>query len=147
MIVSDDEIKISDLKPKFVRNTASRKDIEFDDATYRYFRGKNARSVMESVKTNVAKDKSGKPYGVRIVDAGSAPADVLDLKPNDVIVSINGQPVRSRSDIIRIAESLPETTTRVTVVVDRYGRKVTFNIDPRDPKTRRRAGQHLDNQR
>jgi len=144
IIVNDDDIKISDLKPKFTRNTVNRKDIEFDDNTYRYFRGKNARSVMEKVKTNVAKDKSGKPYGVRIVDTGDAPVDVLDLKPNDVLVSINGQPVRSRSDIVRIAESLPETTSRVTVVVDRYGRKVTFNIDPRDPKTRRRAGQHLE---
>ncbi len=145
VVVSEDEVKVSDLKPKFTRNTATRKDIEFDDATYRFFRGKNAKSVMEKVKTNVAKDKSGKPYGVRIVDTGDLPADVLDLKPNDTLVSINGQPVRSRSDIVRIAESLPETTTRVTLVVDRYGRKVTFNIDPRDPKTRRRAGQHLNN--
>ena len=40
---------------------------------------------------------------------------------------------------IRIARGIPPETARVNVVLDRDGERLTYEVDPRDPKTRRAA--------
>ena len=64
------------------------------------------------------------------------------MKPGDILVSINDKPVQSRSDAINVVQQIDPNTDRVKVVVDRRGRLLTYNIDPRDPKTIR-AGRAL----
>ena len=136
---SADNLTLQDLKPEIEYNPSNRNQraIKFDDNSYRYFRGKNAKSVAETVKTSVAKDTSGNVIGLRITGfAEDAPADVFDVRRGDILVSINGQKVASRADAIRLAESLsPEKL--VTVVIDRLGKLITYRVDPSDPKTRR----------
>jgi hypothetical protein len=134
------EVRIQDLKPEIVRRSANVIDINFDDNSANYFKGRTAEKLVESVKTRV-RELPGGQSGVEVLDAGEAPIDKFNIKRGDVIVSINGMPTPDRESIIRVAKSIPETTTRVSVVVDRNGRKLTFNVDPRDPKTRRRAAQ------
>ncbi len=134
------EVRIEDLKPEVVRRSANVIDINFDDNSANYFKGRTAEKLVESVKTRV-RELPGGQSGVEIMDSGEAPIDKFNIKRGDVIVSINGMMTPDRESIIRVAKSIPETTTRVSIVVDRNGRKLTFNVDPRDPKTRRRAAQ------
>ena len=134
------EVRVEDLKPEIVRRSTNVIDINFDDNSANYFKGRTAEKLVESVKTRV-RELPGGQSGVEIMDAGEAPVDKFNIKRGDVIVSINGMPTPDRESIIRVAKSIPETTTRVSIVVDRNGRKITFNVDPRDPKTRRRAAQ------
>jgi len=136
---SAENLTLQDLKPEIEYNPNNRNQraIKFDDNSYRYFRGKNAKSVAETVKTSIAKDNNGNVIGLRITGfAENAPADVFDVRRGDILVSINGQKVTTRADAIRIAEGLsPEKL--VTVVIDRLGKLITYRVDPTDPKTRR----------
>ncbi len=112
--------------------------LEFNAGASEWVRSGAARKAPETIKTGIAK---GAVLGVRLVDFGDAPLDRLRLKRNDTLVSIDGQPATSRADVIRIAEALSPETTGVQVVIDRYGRRITFDVDPRDPKTRRAMAQ------
>ncbi len=118
--------------------------IEFNDGAAEWVRSGAARKALESIKTAIAKDAEGRVLGIRIVDFGEAPLDRLALERGDTVVSIDGQPVASRADVVRIAQALSPETESVEVVVDRYGRRITFDVDPRDAKTRRRMAQHLE---
>jgi hypothetical protein len=134
-------IRARDIQPKMTRVSPNQLDIDFDETTYDYFRGKDVDSVAKTVKTQVAIDpQTGKELGLRItgLDAES-PADRFDVRPGDILVSIDGKPVRSRSDAINIVQGMSPETTRVTVVIDRNGRMITYNVNPQDPRTRRAA--------
>jgi len=52
-----------------------------------------------------------------------------DVQPGDVLVSINGQAVKSRDDAIHIMEGLDRNATTVEVVLDRRGKLITLNVD------------------
>ncbi len=136
---SAQNLTLQDLKPEIEYNPRNRNQraIKFDQNSYKYFRGKNAKSVAETVKTRIAKDKNGKVLGLRITGFGKeAPADVFDVRRGDILVSINGQKITTRADAVRLAERLsPEKI--VTVVIDRNGKLITYRVDPSDPKTRR----------
>ncbi|MDJ0523436.1 MAG: PDZ domain-containing protein, partial [Planctomycetota bacterium] len=126
--VSADNLTLQDLKPEIEYNPRNRNQraIKFDNNSYRYFRGKNAKNIAESVKTKIAKDANGRTIGLRLTGFGKdAPADVFNVRRGDILVSINGQKVTSRADAIRLAERLsPEKI--VTVVIDRNGKLVTY---------------------
>lgn len=145
---SSAKLTLQDLKPEIEYNPRNRNQraIKFDNNTYKYFRSKNAKSVAESVKTQIAKDKNGRVIGLRITGFGAdAPADVFDVRRGDILVSINGQKVSTRADAVALAERLsPEKL--VTVVIDRNGKLVTYRVDPSDPKTRRQV-RYFDNLR
>jgi hypothetical protein len=135
------DLTLQDLKPIVhpdPRNPRS-KVIEFDDNTYRYFRGKNARGIAETVKTQVHKDPTtGRTVGLRITGfQDDAPADVFDVRRGDILVSINGKHVGSRSEAISIAQKLNPDSI-VNVVIDRNGRQLSYRVDPRDPHNKRR---------
>ncbi|MDJ0973617.1 MAG: hypothetical protein QNJ98_04090 [Planctomycetota bacterium] len=135
------ELTPKDLKPEIkVVNTRLR-EVRFDDNSYKYFKARDTKKMVESVKTREVNLPGGKK-GVAIIDPGEAPADIFDFRRGDVVISINGQPTPDRASIIRVAEAIPESATRITIVVDRNGRQITFNVDPRDPKTRRKAAQY-----
>ncbi len=137
-----------ELKPKITRTGADRIDIEFDQATYDYVRGKSVESLAETVKTQPAVDrKTGQPLGLRITGfSGNSPADKFDVKPGDILVSVNGVKIRDRAELVALVQRMPADTRRVTVVIERNGNLITFNIDPQDPKTRR-AARYLDENR
>lgn len=135
------ELEVEDLKPEIkVVNTRLR-EVRFDDNSFKYFKARDTKKMVESVKTREV-DLPGGKKGVAIIDPGEAPAGVFDIRRGDVVISVNGQPTPDRASIIRVAEAIPETATRITIVVDRNGRQITFNVDPRDPKTRRKAAQY-----
>jgi hypothetical protein len=135
-----EDLTLKDLKPKVHRDPTnrSRRAVEFDRNTYDYFRGKNAKGIAETVKTSVAKE-NGRVIGLRITGfQKDAPADVFDVRRGDILVSINGRKVNSRADAINIAQSLSPDNL-VTVVIDRNGKLVTYTVDPRDPRTKRKV--------
>jgi hypothetical protein len=120
-------------------------EVEFDDERlYDEWAGRKIADVAETVKTQPVTDpRTGRPMGIKITGiSADTPADWFDVRPGDVLVSINGQAVTDRADAVRIAQNLPRDVARVSVVIDRNGRKITYNIDPRDPRTRRQA-RHL----
>lgn len=137
-----EDLTLTDLKPILHRDprNSRRRAIEFDRNTYRYFRGKKARTIAETVKTQVQKDpQTGRVLGLRITGFDeNAPADVFDVRRGDILVSINGQKVNSRSEAISIGQKL-DPDKLVTVVIDRNGRLLTYKVDPRDPQTKRRV--------
>jgi hypothetical protein len=127
-----------DWKPTIRTVNSGRRDIEFDENTFTKWKGKKIEDVLDNVRTeNYSK---GGVQGVQIFPLdGNDMASKFDVRRGDVLVSINGQGVKSKDDAIRIARAIPPDTGRVTVVVDRDGRQITYNVDPRDPKTRRSA--------
>ena len=137
-----EKITIVDMRPEVRPNPNNRNEraVIVDDNTYRVLRSKRAKDIASTVKTEVAVDrKTGRTLGMRITGLkdGSA-AGALQVKKGDILVSINGRRVESRSAAISIVEGLkPEGI--VTVVIDRHGRLLTYKVDPRDPKTRRQV--------
>jgi hypothetical protein len=138
------EVTVADLEPVIERTSPNLVEIRFDNNSFDYFRNADADSVASTVKTQVAKDpQTGETLGLRITGfSGDSPADRFDVRPGDILVSIDGQAVQSRSDAINIAQGIDPDTTRVPVVIDRNGRRITYNIDPTDPRTQRQ-GRHL----
>ncbi|MDF1701887.1 MAG: PDZ domain-containing protein [Planctomycetota bacterium] len=137
-----EQLTLEDLKPKILENPNNKrqKAVVFDDNTYRYFKGRNVKTVAQTVKTAIAKDKdTGQVIGLRITGfAEEAPADVFDVRKGDILVSINGQKIASRADAIRVAQGLKDANI-VTVVIDRRGKLVTYRVDAQDPRNRRKV--------
>lgn len=135
----------SRINPTVKYETQNQANVTFDQGTYDYFKKTDPDSIAKTVKTQVARDSQGKVIGLQITGISKeTPADRFDVKPGDILVSIDDQPVKSRSDAMNIVQGLDPNTRLVKVVIDRRGRLITFNIDPTDPKTRR-AARALDN--
>jgi len=140
------ELKLEDLKPDIEINPRNRNQraVKFTRDSYDYFHGRKPKNIASTVKTNIAKDKNGRVLGLRVTGfAKDAPADLFDVRRGDILVSIAGRKVSSRSDAIRIAEHL-DPKKIVNVVIDRNGKLVTYRVDPNDPKNRRKV-RYFDN--
>jgi hypothetical protein len=135
-----------DAKPTIEERDARNTYITFDQTLFDSLRNKDADALAKTVKTQVHKDpKTGQVVGLMITGFGDdSPAQKFDVKPGDILISINGRPVRDRSEAINIAQGLPKDTRNVDVVIERNGKQRTYHIDPSDPKTRRSA-RYLDN--
>ena len=121
-------------------NPRNRRDrvIEFDPITFDALRGQGIGALLKHVKTAPAVDPAtGRTLGIRIVGhEARLPADRFDVRKGDILVSIAGQPVASRADVLRVAATLdPERL--VPVVIDRHGTLHTYRVDARDPRTKR----------
>ncbi len=80
-----------------------------------------------------------RPEGALVagVQQGS-PAANADLKPSDVVVSVDGQPVRDARDLTRrIGAARPGTSVRLTVVRDGAERTVQLTLGQLPGETRR----------
>jgi hypothetical protein len=132
---------LSDVRIGVERVTDASRKVEFDDAAWRYFKYSDPDQLISDVKTEDAKDAKGDPKGVRLtgVPEGSL-ASKFDVRPGDILKSINGKPVRSRAEAIDVVKALPKDIATVAVVIERDGRDILYNVDPRDPKTRSAAG-------
>lgn len=132
--------RLEAMRPRRHVNPRNRRDrvIEFDEATYRALRGKGIGALLKHVKTAPATDEAtGQALGLRIVGHDAQlPADRFDVRKGDTLVSIAGQKVTSRADVIRIAGTL-DPDVLVPVVIDRQGVLHTYRIDARDPVTKR----------
>ena len=115
----------------------NKKAIVFDQATYELFRGADAVAILATIKTQTAiHHPKGHVAGLRITGfQKDAPKDVFQVRRGDIVKSINGRPVRSRDDVLRIVQGLTDQYI-VTVVIDRRGKDITYKFDPRDPRTR-----------
>jgi Lon-like protease len=78
-----------------------------------------------------------RPGGVRVVAVTSGSHAAGVVQPGDVIVSANGKPVRTRTDLAAVAARLEPGDT-MKIVVRRGGKKLTFSIrtiaDSQNPK-------------
>ncbi|MHC5010169.1 MAG: hypothetical protein ACYTG6_04360, partial [Planctomycetota bacterium] len=129
---------IASLRPEIRPEPDGRTRVVLDDASYDYFRLASLEQLGAGVKTREERDRDGSVVGLRIIglDADSALSRFF-VRAGDILVSIDGHPVGSRSDVFVIAESLGPDTTAVTLVIDRAGRLLTVVIDPTDARTRR----------
>lgn len=59
-----------------------------------------------------------------------SPAEAAGIKSGDVIVAIDGEPVRHFFDVMRMISARPDTPTKVTV--ERDGRQLIIDATPRD---------------
>lgn len=115
-----------------------RKEVTFDDDAFTALKDKSVEKLIEDVRTEPY-DRGG-VRGLQIFPTGGGGvADKLDIKRGDILISINGQPIASRDDALRVARAIPPETARVAVVIDSDGERITYDVDPRDPKTRRAA--------
>lgn len=131
----------ADVKIVVVETSESSRKVEFDDLAYRYVRFSNADALMAEVQTEEAKDPQGQPNGIRVTGIGPASlANDFGIKQGDILKAINGTPVHSRAQAIDVVKTLPKEIANVRVVVERNGRDITFDVDPRDPKVRAAAG-------
>jgi len=115
--------------------------LELDAPTVDYFRGRGFAGFTDLVKTAVAKDPgTGRVLGLRLTGMDArVRADTFGIRRGDILVSINDRPVSSRDEAIRIAQGLdPRSDALVKVVVDRAGTLLTFRVDARDPRVKRK---------
>ena len=130
-------------KPVVVSPTENSRSVTFEDAdTYRRFTETGVETMIQEIKTEEAKDKTGQPIGIRLVSGLTKESDLgkFDIQPGDILKSIQGQPTHSRSQAIEIVKKLPKDTQNVTAVVERNGRDILYTVDPRDPEVRKAAG-------
>lgn len=78
------------------------------------------------------------PY-VGAVVAGS-PAEAAGIKEGDLILSIDGRPIRGFEDVQRIVSGSPDET--LTIVVARAGQELTLQATPRLQEISTRLGKH-----
>jgi PDZ domain-containing protein len=78
-----------------------------------------------------------RPGGVRVVAVTSGSHATGKVQPGDVIVTANGKPVRTRTDLAAVAARLKPGDT-MKIVVRRDGKNLTFSIrtiaDSQNPK-------------
>ena len=115
--------------------------VEFDEIAYRFGSRTNMNTMLDDVKTKDAVDAQGKAAGVELtgVNPGSL-ASQFDVKPGDILKSINGTPVHSRDEAVKVVKDLPKDIKIVQAVIERNGRQIVYNVDARDPKVRKAAG-------
>jgi membrane-associated protease RseP (regulator of RpoE activity) len=82
-------------------------------------------SITTCVPANSAALNSNTPCAGKTL--GKSPAQVAGVRPNDKIVSINGQPVRSWNDLHTVLKTEP-VGQPLPMVVDRGGKDVTLTI-------------------
>lgn len=122
-----------------VRETGpGRRAVTFDDATFERFKGQDIEKILENVRTDEYEGPGVK--GLRITPVGDTSiADKLTLMRGDILVSIDGRPTPNRDAAVRAARAVSPDAARVSVEIDRNGQRLTYDVDPRDPKTRRAA--------
>lgn len=134
------QVELKDVRILLEPISESSYKVEFNDFVRPYFDRISPDSLIEDVKTEEVKDAAGQPKGIRItgITAGSV-ASQFGAVPGDILKSINDQAVHSRAEAINVVKGLSKDTTLVKVVVERNGRDILYNVDPRDPKVRAAA--------
>jgi len=100
----------------------------------RVTRGSIGISFLEDQSTNpVTLKELGAPYGVIINSVEpNSPAAKAGLEPGDVITEVNGQPVRTGTDLVNpIAQTPVGQKARLTYVRDRKKNEVTLVVEDR----------------
>jgi len=131
----------AEVRPLLTRPAEGVVKIEFDEATADWVEHFDTDKLLGQVKTEEHRDKNGRPDGVRVtgLDPDSI-ATSFDVRTGDILKSINGVPVHNRAEAIDVVKKLPKTTTNVSVVLERNGRDIVYNVDPRDPRVKSGAG-------
>lgn len=133
--------KVAEVKI-FVKETSPGvRTVEFDEIAWRWGTRTDMNQILDEVKTKDVVDAQGRKAGVEIsgINPGSVPSQ-FDVKPGDILKSINGTPVHDRAEAVDVVKKLPKDVTVVQVVIERNGRQIVYNVDARDPKVRAAAG-------
>jgi hypothetical protein len=128
-------------KPVLETPTENSRRIRFEQDSYDWIGRVNPDSIIAQVQTEEAKNADGTPKGIRVT--GIAPGSIasdFDIRQGDILKSINGTPVHSRGQAANVVKSLPKDVASVAVVIERNGRDILYDVDPRDPKVRAAAG-------
>lgn len=132
------EVALSEAKPEVKVYSPTQRAVRLTEKSMAYLNSHKARKLAESVKTQVVQ-RNGRTIGLQVTGFGKdLSGDVFDVKKGDILVSINGVPVRDRAAVVSLVEGL-DRNKLVTVIIDRNGREITYKVDPSDPKNLRRA--------
>lgn len=132
--------RLQDLGVQTHRSPSGRSHVTLDDASLSFLRTRGAAQVLEAVKLQ-PRTLPGGLGAVEIRHLGDLPADRLLLRVGDAIVRVGGRATATREALVEAVQAIDPTTSRVAVEVDRSGRRLVFQVDPRDNDTRRRAAQ------
>jgi hypothetical protein len=102
---------------------------------------RNYERLVEETRTSTYRDRDGRAMGIRIVGIKSTSvANQFDIRKDDVILTINGVPVTTQSEAVKVVKDrLARKETIITVELLRRGNKIVRRFDSRDPATRRAA--------
>ena len=115
--------------------------VDPDETALHYFRNSEPEKLIGDIKTEEVKDDKGQPSGIKITGIGKDNVvSQFGVVPGDVLKMIDGKPVHSRAEAIEVVKHISPDVANVQVVLERNGRSVTYNVDPRDPKVRAAAG-------
>jgi hypothetical protein len=109
-------------------------------ASYDHY-AKNLEQTLSQVKTEEAVGSDGRARGVRVT-GGIGPGTIgeeFDIQAGDILLTVNGRPVHNRNDVATVLRGLPKDTASIQVVIERNARQIVYEVDPRDPDTRRGA--------
>ncbi len=127
------------LKVRVAKTPVGVHEVSLDVASWEMLRRHGRKALAESVRTTpVADAVTGAPVGLRLAFDQPELAEAFQIKRGDVLVSVNGRPVHTRADLLALADTLEEGEL-VTVVIDRNGKRITYRVDPRDPRVVRGA--------
>lgn len=102
--------------------------------TGKVIRGSIGVTFQEENSANpVLMKELGAPYGIVIEDvAPGSPADKVGLKPGDVITQVNGQAVRSGSDLVNpIAQTPIGQSVQIRYIRDKQQKDATLTVADR----------------
>jgi hypothetical protein len=102
---------------------------------------RNYERLVEETRTSTYRDRDGRAVGVRIVGIKSTSvANQFDIRKDDVILKVNGIPVTTQSEAVKVVkDQLSKKATIITVELLRRGNTLVKRFDSRDPATRRAA--------
>jgi len=101
----------------------------------------NYEQLLQETRTQTYRDRDGRAAGLRIVGIkNTSVANQFGLRPDDVILSINGRGVSDQSEAVNVVEAeLRKKVPIIRVAILRQGRTIEKRSDTRDPETRRAA--------
>lgn len=123
-------------EPRLVRDPRrpGHVQVELDTGTWQRLSRRTVKAWAGEVRTRASR------HGLVILDGGEAPLDAFDIERGESIVAINGRPTRTRSELAVALEAIAPDATEVQVTLaSRSGVRRTLVVDPRDPRTKRRA--------
>lgn len=78
--------------------------------------------------------KSKEGAVINTVEPGT-PAEKADLKPYDVIIALNGEPIKDNNDVrFKVADIEPGTEVELTIIRDGKEKNVKLKVAERDPE-------------
>jgi hypothetical protein len=110
----------------------------------------NYQEILKDARTKTYVDPaSNRQRGIQVLSiARGSAANRFGIRPDDVILSVNGRPVTRQAQAVNVVkEELRQNKNVIEVKILRNGETITRTYDTRDPATRRAAREATRNRR